>query len=253
MSSLSLSNRSLWLLLAAFVAAALAMAWCRHGAASVHSACHEDGPVEAATAFAFAGAAWLFARRSFAPRPEGSGPLWRPLLRLGAATMVLFVGEEISWGQRLLGFASPEPLRALNAQSEVNFHNLHGIQQLKYSLLVATLVLLIATAAVAPLCPPLARLAWRRGVPLLPLAAAPFLLVALAFVRRLADWLPLAHRNDAQELGELFFALGLFAFAGACGQAPAAVRSAAPTVLARLRGAASTALRAAPRRRSARW
>ncbi|HLN20600.1 MAG TPA: hypothetical protein VK213_05895 [Bacteroidales bacterium] len=33
-------------------------------------------------------------------------------------------GEEISWGQRILGFSTPESLMEINAQEEFNFHNI---------------------------------------------------------------------------------------------------------------------------------
>lgn len=33
-------------------------------------------------------------------------------------------GEEISWGQRLIGYGTPEPLEEVNAQDEFNLHNL---------------------------------------------------------------------------------------------------------------------------------
>src|SRR5690606_27922034 len=32
-------------------------------------------------------------------------------------------GEEISWGQRILGFDTPDELSAVNAQDEANLHN----------------------------------------------------------------------------------------------------------------------------------
>lgn len=35
-------------------------------------------------------------------------------------------GEEISWGQRIFGVQTPEPLREINEQSELNIHNLSG-------------------------------------------------------------------------------------------------------------------------------
>ncbi len=41
-----------------------------------------------------------------------------------ALLMLLCLGEEISWGQRLLGLSTPEGLKALNAQEEINIHNL---------------------------------------------------------------------------------------------------------------------------------
>jgi hypothetical protein len=46
------------------------------------------------------------------------------------AVAFLFVGmEEISWGQRIIGFETPGAIREMNAQSEFNLHNLdifHG-------------------------------------------------------------------------------------------------------------------------------
>jgi hypothetical protein len=48
------------------------------------------------------------------------------LFHLGMAMLcVVLLGEEISWGQHLLGFDSPEELSRINAQQETNFHNLN--------------------------------------------------------------------------------------------------------------------------------
>ena len=41
----------------------------------------------------------------------------------------VLAGEEISWGQRILGIATPESLKAVNVQEEFNFHNIDGIHQ----------------------------------------------------------------------------------------------------------------------------
>jgi hypothetical protein len=45
------------------------------------------------------------------------------LLLLSVGFLIGF-GEEISWGQRILGFATPESLHAINVQKEFNFHNI---------------------------------------------------------------------------------------------------------------------------------
>jgi hypothetical protein len=47
------------------------------------------------------------------------------LLLLGVGTFVL-AGEEISWGQRVLGLATPEELGEVNHQAELNVHNITG-------------------------------------------------------------------------------------------------------------------------------
>ncbi len=43
---------------------------------------------------------------------------------LGGMAMVFAAGEEISWGQRIFGFATPDFLMPLNAQKEFNVHNI---------------------------------------------------------------------------------------------------------------------------------
>lgn len=86
----------------------------------------EDGPAEWLQFIGYAGAA------------IGSGlVVWRrrhlgvsiALLSwvLLALFCVLMAGEEISWGERLLGFSLPD-VQALNAQKETNVHNIRGIQ-----------------------------------------------------------------------------------------------------------------------------
>jgi hypothetical protein len=39
-------------------------------------------------------------------------------------------GEEISWGQRVFGWGTPETLDAINHQGETNVHNIRMVQQL---------------------------------------------------------------------------------------------------------------------------
>ena len=43
---------------------------------------------------------------------------------LGGMMMMFFGGEEISWGQRIIGFETPDFLVDLNYQSEFNIHNI---------------------------------------------------------------------------------------------------------------------------------
>lgn len=86
----------------------------------------EDGFIEYLTAFLLLGiAANCFARSIQAPRRMLSG------FYLAAAFIFLFgMGEEISWGQRIFGFGTPQGLKELNTQEEFNLHNirLYGIK-----------------------------------------------------------------------------------------------------------------------------
>lgn len=50
------------------------------------------------------------------------------ILLLFALGSFLFFAEEISWGQRIFLFQTPETISALNTQTEFTFHNLRNIQ-----------------------------------------------------------------------------------------------------------------------------
>jgi len=43
------------------------------------------------------------------------------------AGIFLIIGEEVSWGQRLFGWQTPEALKAVNRQHETNIHSLEGM------------------------------------------------------------------------------------------------------------------------------
>ena len=49
----------------------------------------------------------------------------------GLLAVIMFIsfGEEISWGQRVLGFETPQFLAGLNAQNETNLHNIWLVHQ----------------------------------------------------------------------------------------------------------------------------
>ncbi len=46
---------------------------------------------------------------------------------LGGVLMVFVAGEEISWGQRIFGFATPDFLASVNSQNEFNVHNIKAL------------------------------------------------------------------------------------------------------------------------------
>ena len=63
-----------------------------------------------------------------------------PLLRISFLVLCLLsffvAGEEISWGQRLLGFATPEGLAEVSVQDEFNVHNLEFVHRFRHWLLI---------------------------------------------------------------------------------------------------------------------
>ena len=59
--------------------------------------------------------------------------LAKQLIYLGLALLFFFgAGEEISWGQRIFGFKTPEPLAQVNKQDELNLHNLAIMENSKF-------------------------------------------------------------------------------------------------------------------------
>ncbi len=81
----------------------------------------EDHWVEYLTAVWFLVAGVLLLVTALAERSL----LRRGVYILGGIGMLFVAGEEISWGQRLLGFATPDALLALNRQDELNVHNIN--------------------------------------------------------------------------------------------------------------------------------
>ncbi|MEE9429075.1 MAG: hypothetical protein V3V25_13110 [Paracoccaceae bacterium] len=82
----------------------------------------EDGLFEYLTALLFLGAsvtAFLNARKA-------RRQVERFVLYSLAIGFLVCVAEEISWGQRLFGFETPENLQAFNVQDEINLHNSLG-------------------------------------------------------------------------------------------------------------------------------
>ena len=80
----------------------------------------EDHWVENLTAVWFLLAGLLLFVTAWAERSF----LRRCVYILGGMAMVFAAGEEISWGQRIFGFATPDFLMSLNAQQEFNVHNI---------------------------------------------------------------------------------------------------------------------------------
>jgi hypothetical protein len=78
----------------------------------------EDRFVEWGTVWLFLAAGLIGLRDSIRQRRIFDG--------LVALFCLFIAGEEFSWGQRLLGFYSPEYFLANNLQQEVNIHNLPG-------------------------------------------------------------------------------------------------------------------------------
>lgn len=86
----------------------------------------DDGPVEWAQFACFIVASLAAAGVAF--QRFRAGFKWQALLFV-VFTLGMFViaGEEIAWGQRLLGLETPAELEAVNLQGEITWHNIVGV------------------------------------------------------------------------------------------------------------------------------
>ena len=94
-----------------------------------HDLIDEDHPIEWAQFFAILIASGAFALSALRARAQGRHGLAAIYLVVAVGAFVA-AGEEISWGQRVLGFATPSELDTINHQGESNLHNISAIQRL---------------------------------------------------------------------------------------------------------------------------
>jgi hypothetical protein len=90
---------------------------------------------------------------------------WAPTLLVLTGCTLLLLLEEISWGQRIIGFQPPSTLKSFNRQGEFNLHNTNAFQKWRHGLLALSGLLGLALIfwrsrlsrvfpTVAPLFPP---------------------------------------------------------------------------------------------------
>lgn len=167
----------------------------------------EDGVVEYVTAALYLVAAISLFATGFG---RAARKVW--ILPLGAACFFV-AGEEVSWGQRIVGLATPTALAELNVQGEANLHNIAGIHG---SVRGAGVIVLLTLFALLPLAAHYlssARgLVDRLGFPLPPLMAAFLVVLGVGFMAG-----PRIIRGETlfafDEVGELYVAAAWLLFA----------------------------------------
>lgn len=124
---------------------------------------------------------------------------------LGGMTMLFFVGEEISWGQRIIGFGTPDFLVGLNNQKETTIHNIRVVSY--NSFLKPALFALCIAASAASFC----RKDRIFGVPLPPIFLTLAVLATMSFIYGQKVELLEILRFIESPLNALFLFLLLFA------------------------------------------
>jgi hypothetical protein len=115
-----------WGTLASLLVVGIFVVWAEIDNRSLHDWLIEDGPIESMTSILFGLSSICFvgiAFRSDFIKEKPSGPRYLMVVAW-ALLMFIFMGEEISWGQRIFEFATPENLSSINTKNEANFHNI---------------------------------------------------------------------------------------------------------------------------------
>jgi hypothetical protein len=101
--------------------------WASQAAAAAYlRATEEDGWLEYLGTAVALGSAVVCGRFAWGLRRQRPR-LWAGLYGLAAAVLLWTAGEEVSWGQRLLGLTAPAWMAARNTQQEITLHNLEGV------------------------------------------------------------------------------------------------------------------------------
>jgi len=137
------------------------------------------------------------------------GPYLRRVMwvMIGLAA-IFFAGEEISWGQRIIGLSTPEFLLQYNFQGEVNLHNMKAVHAMHLVSKAGYVVLAwsIFSMMVSIRMPRLEEKIMAIGVPLIPIRLIPiFVLVPFFFLLH-----PTAKSN---EIAELFLGIAVVMWA----------------------------------------
>lgn len=181
----------------------------------------EDGPFEYATVLFYGVSSlifWRMARRGNFPL-NSTRRFGQIILITGALGCFFIMGEEISWGQRIIGWDTPESWAEMNYQQETTLHNLDwvytnltssetGIFRANFfNLLFVGMGLGLPVIALIPWARSLIA---RLAIPIIPLRYAILFVGAWLYGKLLVD--PTGHENPS-EVREALFSVGILMFA----------------------------------------
>lgn len=179
-----------------------------HGSADLSFIFNEDGVLESLSAIFYFVAAATFVL-GFKNR---TAPL-RFWCLFFAVLMFLVGGEEISWGQRLFGIATPDSLSTVNVQDEFNIHNIDGIHQHVRLAGVAFISLFCFLIPITNrLSKSLQRFYSRWGIPMFPFNTMWLVLLSLLFMT-VPRVMNLQNTFALDEIGEFLLSFAWIPFA----------------------------------------
>jgi hypothetical protein len=196
------------------VASVLAfVAWAEADPDGLRRACVEDGPIEWLSAICYLVSSAGFLVTAFRSEFLRRRPEWwiRGMTLAWALLMFAFFGEEISWGQRLLGIQTPEWFAPMNRQKEINLHNIFWIEQPIGGVYRLVTIMILMTGLVIPVAALTGRgrrLLQRFAFPVLPWGWAALFLGCFLYDRYYPKILGL----PSSEVREFLLAVGMMAF-----------------------------------------
>jgi hypothetical protein len=173
----------------------------------------EDGIIENLTAVLFLLASIAMGIATWRhPIARSKRSRWRLFFLLGWVLLFfVFAGEEISWGQRIFGFKTPDFLKDnRGGQDELNVHNVAWVNEFMGGKYRWMSVLVLTTGVLMPLAKrsaPVRRVFAKIGMPVVQLHYVTLFLGGYLFARYTHHWI--AHSDEVRELA---FGLGYFLF-----------------------------------------
>lgn len=177
----------------------------------------EDGWIENGTAIGFAVGAVAFALAAWrVPLLRNGAKKWAPAMTICWALLsFVCMGEEISWGQRIFNFSTPEVVKEENIQGEFNLHNMTWMDDDalggKYRFI--SLYLLLGGLGI----PLAARIKWGKSLakstyfPVLPWCYSALWVGAYIYGKYYSHWYPIPNLHPAgapSEIRELMMGVG---------------------------------------------
>ena len=140
----------------------------------------------------------------------------RIILKIISLTLFIFSMEEISWGQMIFNWGSPALMNKFNIQNETNLHNIMFIHDKSWVILFCIFLLSLILSLIG------FYLRWNNQIKIgstadiifpLGCCSSYFAIASLIYLGvvllKAGIFIPFLHTRE-QEMGELFFAIGVF-------------------------------------------
>jgi len=205
-------NQIIWGTLFSAIFLMVFIFWAETDKQSLHSVSLEDGPIESMSALFYFLSSICFliaAKRSDFLKNKQTG--FRYLMILAwAVLMLIFAGEEVSWGQRIFEIETPTALAELNVQNEINIHNMELINTLGVGKYRYLSIMMLMTGLLIPLImliAPCRRFMQWIAYPVAPLCY--WLIFVGSYIYGKVYYNNLVFVDDASEIREFILSVGM--------------------------------------------